>query len=76
MAIVHEISPNHKRQLQRLLDEGDLAWFARHPGASERVRFFFRNERVEAGKSTQRYVIVTIETGRLVRRYQAEEGAA
>ncbi len=64
-----------KVRLQRLLDEADRAWFSRNPTATHRVRFHFRNEQVEPGKSAQRFVRVTIEAGVLVRRYHAGEGA-
>lgn len=67
---------NTRARVQHLLDEGDRSWFARNPTATHRVRFHFRNEQVEAGRSAQRYVRVTVEGDRLIRRFTGEEATA
>ncbi len=55
-------------KLQGLLDEGDLAWFARSH-ERERRRFYFRGERIDVDGAVSRHIIVTQEAGRLVRRF-------
>lgn len=60
-------------KLQGLLDEGDERFFATHPSAVERRRFYFRGERVDDHRTPSRYVIVSRDAnGCLVRRFLAE----
>ncbi len=62
-------------RLQHLLDEGDLLWFERHPGEPTRTRMHFKDERIEGDGEPSRYVVVTREGDRLVRRFVAEAEA-
>jgi len=64
-------------KLQGLLDEGDEHFFATHPSAVERRRFYFRGERVDDHRTPSRYVIVSLDAdGRLERRFEQEGGGA
>lgn len=76
MAILRQIPPDHKQRLQRLLDEGDLFWFSHNPHERERIRMQFRGEVVEGDGAPSRYVLVTHEGGRLIRRFTDERGVA
>jgi len=77
MAILRQIPPDHKQRLQHLLDEADTAWFERNPGEQYRIRMHFRGEQMDedAGIPPSRSIVVTMEAGRLIRRYQREEAA-
>jgi hypothetical protein len=62
-------------RLQYLLDEGDERFFNDHPAETERIRFYFKGERIDG--DTSKYVVVTRQAdGTLVRRFQRDGGAS
>ncbi len=58
-----------RRRMQHLLNEGDSTFFARHPDQHYRIRMHFRGETIDDSGEATRYIVVTQEAGRLVRRF-------
>lgn len=64
-----------RERMQTLLNEADAHWFLLHPGEQHRERLYFRGERIDDHGQPTRYIIVSRDAdGRLVRRFQPQEG--
>lgn len=62
-------------RLQFLLDDGDAHFFDGHPTETERIRFYFKGERIDG--DTSKYVVVTRQAdGTLIRRFVSDCGDA
>jgi len=68
--------PNDARErMQNLLNQADAHWFQLHPDEHQRIRFYFKDERVDDHCTPSRYIrVVRQPDGRLVRHFEQEGG--